>query len=362
MNIKFRDVRRNTTLWQQEGLRRGPTSASRDRCPTRSRARRVAPARRRAVEIGRAHRGRGGGSLLAQPPRSGPPDGLRGFLSQPSRPLPPVALLARPRAVPARRRPRARHARAVPRPAATSRSSREVLDARDAGVERHRAGRAHPAVARRRTASWWPRASTSSARGRATRSPRTSRAESVHRAGAARRRRRWRRRHWLAKAVPARARDPVAAPAGGQLVAWLRARARADGLELTEEAATLLVELAGDDLTHLRGELEKAALAGGRGEPRASARREVRAVVGEHARAPRLRSDARARGAAIAAPRSTLLGSLLGGRRGAVRAPRHARRARRARSGAPPTGSARELPEAEIARGARPSARRARRQ
>src|SRR6185369_2938466 len=86
--------------------------------------------------------------------------------------------------------------------------------------------------------------------------------------------------HWLHKAIPRPLAVPVQAPVGGQLVAWLRTRARAQGIELTADAAALLVELAGDDLTHLCGEVEKAALAGGADNRRVSAT-EVRAVVGE---------------------------------------------------------------------------------
>ncbi len=86
--------------------------------------------------------------------------------------------------------------------------------------------------------------------------------------------------HWLHKAIPRPLAVAVQAPVGGQLVAWLRARARAQGIELTADAAALLVQLAGDDLTHLCGEVEKAALAGGADNRRVSAA-EVRAVVGE---------------------------------------------------------------------------------
>jgi DNA polymerase III delta subunit len=70
------------------------------------------------------------------------------------------------------------------------------------------------------------------------------------------------------------------------------------------------VELVGDDLTHLRGELEKAALAGG-AENRRIGTAQVRAVVGE-TRARHVFELTRAlvdrdRGAAL-----TLMGSLLG--------------------------------------------------
>ena len=74
---------------------------------------------------------------------------------------------------------------------------------------------------------------------------------------------------------------PVLAPAGRQLVGWLVARARTDGFELGESAASLLAELSGGDLTQLRGDVAKAALAGGPDNRRVGVE-EVRAVVGEH--------------------------------------------------------------------------------
>jgi DNA polymerase-3 subunit delta len=87
--------------------------------------------------------------------------------------------------------------------------------------------------------------------------------------------------HWLLKAVPAAAIVPALPPAGRQLASWLKARAQADGFEVEEDAAALLVELSGEDLTQLLGEVEKAALAGGP-ENRRVGVTEVRAVVGEH--------------------------------------------------------------------------------
>jgi DNA polymerase-3 subunit delta len=87
--------------------------------------------------------------------------------------------------------------------------------------------------------------------------------------------------HWLTQAVSAAATVSVQAPIGRQLIAWLHARARTDGFELDEDAAQLLVELSGNDLARLRGEVEKAALAGG-GDNRRVRVAEVRAVVGEH--------------------------------------------------------------------------------
>jgi DNA polymerase-3 subunit delta len=49
-------------------------------------------------------------------------------------------------------------------------------------------------------------------------------------------------------------------PAGRMVPAWLRERARRIGLDLTPDAAELLVTLSGEDLGRLSGELEKAAV------------------------------------------------------------------------------------------------------
>jgi DNA polymerase III subunit delta len=87
--------------------------------------------------------------------------------------------------------------------------------------------------------------------------------------------------HWLTHAMPAGSIVSVLALAGRQLTVWLRARARAEGFEVDEDAAELLVQLSGTDLTRLRGEVEKAALAGGPDNRRVGIA-EVRAVVGEH--------------------------------------------------------------------------------
>ena len=87
--------------------------------------------------------------------------------------------------------------------------------------------------------------------------------------------------HWLLRAVPAAAVVPLPRLMGRALVTWLRTRATAEGYELSDEAAALLVELVGDDLTALAGEVAKAALAGGPDNRRVTPR-EVRAVVGAH--------------------------------------------------------------------------------
>jgi len=87
--------------------------------------------------------------------------------------------------------------------------------------------------------------------------------------------------HWLLRAVAPAA--VVAAPAlsGRALAGWLRAHAQDHGYDLHDEAAALLVELSGEDLTQIVGEVEKAALAGGPDNRRVTVA-EVRAVVGEH--------------------------------------------------------------------------------
>src|SRR5262249_57036475 len=87
--------------------------------------------------------------------------------------------------------------------------------------------------------------------------------------------------HWLMHAAPAVSIVSVSAPAGRQLVAWLCARARAEGFELAEDAAELMIDLSGNDLARLRGEVEKAALAGGRDNKKIGVA-EVRLVVGEN--------------------------------------------------------------------------------
>jgi len=110
--------------------------------------------------------------------------------------------------------------------------------------------------------------------------------------------------HWLLRVAPSDAIVAVRPPAGRELPGWLRRRAAASGFALSEEAARLLVQWVGDDLTALVGELEKAVLwAGATSGPIGV--EEVTAVVGEH----RLRSvfeltqalERRALGPALAA-------------------------------------------------------------
>ena len=87
--------------------------------------------------------------------------------------------------------------------------------------------------------------------------------------------------HWLVKALPPAAVIEVRGLTGRVLVSWLQAQAEERGYELTEAAAHLLVRWAGEDLSTLSGELEKALLFSG---PTTSAigEEQVRQVVGEH--------------------------------------------------------------------------------
>ncbi len=90
-----------------------------------------------------------------------------------------------------------------------------------------------------------------------------------------------RRDHWLLGAVPAPAAVALPARDGRSAEAWLRQRAAAEGLTISDEAARLLVSWVGEDGASLLGEARKAALAGGR-DNGAVGVKEVTAVVGEH--------------------------------------------------------------------------------
>ena len=85
--------------------------------------------------------------------------------------------------------------------------------------------------------------------------------------------------HWLVRALPPAAVVSLALPAGRGLIGWLRARARAAGIDLAEDAAQMLVDLVGDDPGALVTELDRAALAGGPDNRRVGAQ-EVENVVG----------------------------------------------------------------------------------
>jgi DNA polymerase-3 subunit delta len=90
-----------------------------------------------------------------------------------------------------------------------------------------------------------------------------------------------RREHWLLGAIPAAAVVSLATRDARGAEAWLRQRAAAEGLTVSDEAARLLVQWVGEDGASLLGEARKAALAGGH-DNRAVGVKEVTAVVGEH--------------------------------------------------------------------------------
>jgi DNA polymerase III subunit delta len=87
--------------------------------------------------------------------------------------------------------------------------------------------------------------------------------------------------HWLVGALPASALVALPLRKGRALEDWLKQRAAAEGLTVSDEAARLLVQWVGDDGARLLGEARKAALLGGP-EHRAVGAEEVTAVVGEH--------------------------------------------------------------------------------
>jgi DNA polymerase-3 subunit delta len=87
--------------------------------------------------------------------------------------------------------------------------------------------------------------------------------------------------HWLVGALPASALVALPLRKGRALEDWLKQRAAAEGLTVSDEAARLLVQWVGDDGARLLGEARKAALLGGP-EHRAVGAEEVTAVGGEH--------------------------------------------------------------------------------
>ena len=87
--------------------------------------------------------------------------------------------------------------------------------------------------------------------------------------------------HWLLGALPAAAVVTLPVRKGRALEDWLKQRAAAEGLTVSDEAARLLVQWVGEDGARLLGEARKAALAGGP-EHRRVGVNEVTAVVGEH--------------------------------------------------------------------------------
>jgi len=154
--------------------------------------------------------------------------------------------------------------------------------------------------------------------------------------------------HWLNKAVPRQMIVAALPPTGGQIAGWLRDRARAEGIELSADAALLLIELGGDDLARLRGDVVKAALAGGPDNRRVGPA-EVRAVVGE-TRARHVFELTRAIVARDVGAALGLLGALLAG--GEDPGPLLGMLAREARAAwLAAEGLRRGRPDAEIARG-----------
>jgi DNA polymerase-3 subunit delta len=163
---------------------------------------------------------------------------------------------------------------------------RQMFDARETDVESViHAALTVPVLAPRRLVAvrhvqaWPPREAEALARYTAAPSPTTSLlllADEVLAAGRDRP-----SPHWLLAAVPTAAQVEVSARRGRALEDWLRQRAQAEGVTLTEEAARLLVQMVGEDSARLLGEARKAALAGGP-DNRAVGVREVESVVGEH--------------------------------------------------------------------------------
>jgi len=87
--------------------------------------------------------------------------------------------------------------------------------------------------------------------------------------------------HWLLGALPPAVVVGLPLRKGRALEDWLKQRAAADGLVVTDEAARLLVQWVGEDGARLLGEARKAALAGGPEHRKVDAA-EVTAIVGEH--------------------------------------------------------------------------------
>jgi DNA polymerase-3 subunit delta len=87
--------------------------------------------------------------------------------------------------------------------------------------------------------------------------------------------------HWLLNALPAAAVVTLPLRKGRALEDWLKQRAAAEGLTVSDEAARLLLQWVGEDGARLLGEARKAALVGGPAH-RAVGVNEVTAVVGEH--------------------------------------------------------------------------------
>jgi DNA polymerase-3 subunit delta len=90
-----------------------------------------------------------------------------------------------------------------------------------------------------------------------------------------------RKPHWLLATLPAAATVELVLQRGRAVIEWLRERAAAEGLQVSDEAARLLVQWVGEDTATLLGEARKAALAGGP-DNRTVGVKDIEAVVGEH--------------------------------------------------------------------------------
>lgn len=87
--------------------------------------------------------------------------------------------------------------------------------------------------------------------------------------------------HWLLGAVPPAVVVALPLRRGRALEDWLKQRAAADGLVVTDDAARQLVQWVGEDGARLLGEARKAALLAGP-ENRKVGTAEVTQIVGEH--------------------------------------------------------------------------------
>ena len=87
--------------------------------------------------------------------------------------------------------------------------------------------------------------------------------------------------HWLLGAVPAAAVVALPLRKGRALEDWLKQRAAAEGLVVTDDAARQLLQWVGEDGARLLGEARKAALLAGP-ENRKVGANEVTQIVGEH--------------------------------------------------------------------------------
>lgn len=86
------------------------------------------------------------------------------------------------------------------------------------------------------------------------------------------------RRKWVKEFKAAGCHYDFSPPSGTELVRWVERKARDQGLELDHDLASLLIELVGDDLNALQGEIAKLALLTADGDAALSGDR-LRAVI-----------------------------------------------------------------------------------